>query len=58
VLHFHLIAALTFAFGLHQQGEILASLLGAALCVLILAVPVGRYQRYKSAHPNSWARFL
>jgi uncharacterized membrane protein len=58
VLHLHLMAALTFALGLHHKGGILASLLGAALCVLILAVPVGRYQRYKRAHPNGWARFL
>ena len=58
VLHLHLLAALTFAFGVHHKGEILATLLGAALCVLILSVPVARYQRYKSAHPNGWARFL
>lgn len=58
VLHLHLMAALTFAFGVHRKGEILATLLGAALCVLILSVPVARYQRYKAAHPNSWARFL
>lgn len=58
VLHLHLIAALTFAFGVHRKGEILATLAGAALCVLILSVPVARYQRYKSAHPNGWARFL
>jgi uncharacterized membrane protein len=58
VLHLHLMAALTFAVGVHRKGEILATLLGAALCVLILSVPVARYQRYKAAHPNSWARFL
>ena len=58
VLHLHLMAALTFGLGLHRQGEILATLVGAALCVLILSLPVGRYQRYKRAHPDGWARFL
>lgn len=58
VLHLHLLAAVTFVLGVHQQGGILACLLGATLCVAILSVPVARYQRYKSAHPNGWARFL
>jgi uncharacterized membrane protein len=58
VLHLHLIAALTFALGLHRVGEILATLAGALVCVLLLSVPVARYQRYKLAHPNGWTRFL
>jgi uncharacterized membrane protein len=58
VLHIHLMAALTFAFRVHKAGEIPAALAGALLCVLILSVPVARYQRYKSAHPNGWTRFL
>jgi uncharacterized membrane protein len=58
VLHIHVMAALTFALGLHKAGEILLALAGTAVCILILSVPVARYQRYKSAHPNSWARFL
>jgi uncharacterized membrane protein len=58
VLHLHLMSALTFAFGVHHAFGVFATLLGAALCVLLLSVPVARYQRYKSAHPNGWARFL
>jgi uncharacterized membrane protein YeiB len=58
VLHIHVMAGLTFALGLHKVGEIFAALAGALVCVLLLSVPVARYQRYKSAHPNSWARFL
>lgn len=58
VLHIHVMAALTFALGVHREGAILASLMGAAVCVVLLSVPVARYQRYKSAHPNGWTRLL
>lgn len=58
VLHIHLMAALTFALGLHRAGAILLSLAGAAVCIALLSVPVARYQRYKSAHPNGWTRLL
>jgi uncharacterized membrane protein len=58
VLHIHVMAALTFALHIHKAGAILLTLAGTAVCIVILSVPVARYQRFKSAHPNSWARFL
>jgi uncharacterized membrane protein YeiB len=58
VLHFHLIALLVWALALHHVGEIFAAIAGSIVIVLLLSLPVARYQRYKTAHPNSWVRFL
>jgi uncharacterized membrane protein len=58
VLHIHLMALLTWLFGVHQAGAIGAALLGAAVAVVLLAVPVARYQRYKASHSNLLTRLL
>lgn len=58
VLHIHVLAALTWLFGLHHAGAIGLTLAGATLTLLALSLPVARYQRYKAAHPDSLARYL
>ena len=45
VLHIHVMAALTFGLGIHKAGEIPLTLAGTAVCIVILSVPVARYQR-------------
>jgi hypothetical protein len=58
VIHIHLLGAGAWLLGIEHEGGIAATLIGAALCVLVLSYPVARYQRYKAAHPNSWTRYL
>jgi uncharacterized membrane protein len=58
VLHIHLMALLTWLLGVHQAGAVGAALLGAAIAVALLAVPVARYQRYKASHSNLLTRLL
>lgn len=58
VLHIHVLFAGSFALGLEHKGGIPSALIGAALTVLALSIPVARYQRYKAAHPDGWTRYL
>ncbi len=58
VIHIHLLGAGAWLLGIEHRGGIAETLIGAALCVLVLSYPVARYQRYKAAHPNSWTRYL
>jgi uncharacterized membrane protein len=58
VLHIHLMAALTWLLGVHRAGAVGASLILAAFTVGLLSLPVARYQRHKTDHPNAVTRLL
>jgi uncharacterized membrane protein len=58
VIHIHFIGAVVSLLGMKDIGGVGATLIGATLAVLALSFPAARYQRYKTAHPGSWTRYL
>ncbi len=59
VLHVHLLAAAQALLGLDPRTHGLSKTwLGASLTLALLLWPCAWYRRYKSAHPDGWARFI
>jgi uncharacterized membrane protein len=59
LLHVHLMAGAQAILDLDVHAEGLAKTwIGAALAIAILAGPCWFYRRYKSAHPDSWTRYI
>jgi uncharacterized membrane protein len=58
VIHIHVIGLGASLLGVIDEGGIGATLLGTALCLGVLALPVARYRRYKIANPNGFTRYL
>ncbi len=59
LLHVHLIMLTAAVFHLdpHQHG-LAKTWIGAALTVAVLLAPCAWYRRYKTAHPDGWARYI
>ncbi len=59
LLHVHLMAAAQAVLGLDTHSNGLAKTWGAsAVTLAVLAGPCWLYRRYKTAHPNGWARYI
>ncbi len=58
VLHAHLLIAASMLLGVHGKLGVGASLIAATAAALVLYPACVRFRRYKSAHPNGWARYV
>lgn len=58
VLHVHVLKLAAYALGRLRSEGLAATYLSAALAIVVLLPLCSAYRRYKSAHPETWVRFL
>lgn len=58
LLHIHALSLVAWAAGLHGKLGILASYVGGVAVVVALYPACAWFRRYKTAHPNGWARWI
>jgi uncharacterized membrane protein len=58
LLHVHVLELAARGLGLEHQGGLAATMVAAALTIVLLYPLCLRYRRYKSAHPDGWAQYV
>jgi uncharacterized membrane protein len=58
LLHAHLLHAAAWALGLSRGAGLRATYVAAAATIAVLLPLCAAYRRYKSAHPDGWARYV
>ncbi len=58
ILHAHLLMLASRLLGVHGKLGVGAALIAAAATALVLYPACARFRRYKSAHPDGWARYV
>ena len=58
LLHAHLLAAASFALGMHGHAGLVATYLSTAVVIAVLVPACNAYRRYKLAHPRSIAQYI